>query len=101
MVHPGYPNGAATGLLVKDYLGKDANQEVWKFPSQAPHLWFQLLAGQKVCSCQQSLFGQPTMPALVSQLPDSASRAGNDSLTNVIKESETMLGIAFRSSEWF
>jgi hypothetical protein len=25
------PNGAATGLLVKDYRGKDANQEVWKF----------------------------------------------------------------------
>ena len=33
MVHPGYPNGAATGLLVKDYCGKDANQEVWKFDS--------------------------------------------------------------------
>src|SRR5712675_2355008 len=33
MVHPGYPNGAATGLLVKDYRGKDANQEVWKFDS--------------------------------------------------------------------
>jgi len=63
-------NGAATGLLVKDYVGKDANQEVWKFPCQAPHLWFQLLAGQKVCSYQQSLFGQPAMPALVSQLPD-------------------------------
>ena len=29
----GYPNGAATGLLVKDYRGKDANQEVWKFDS--------------------------------------------------------------------
>ena len=33
MIHPGYPNGAATGLLVKDYRGKDANQEVWKFDS--------------------------------------------------------------------
>src|SRR4051794_88203 len=33
MVHPGYPNGVATGLLVKDYRGKDANQEVWKFDS--------------------------------------------------------------------
>ena len=33
MVHPGYPNGAATGLLGKDYRGKDANQEVWKFDS--------------------------------------------------------------------
>jgi hypothetical protein len=33
MVHPGYPNGGATGLLVKDYRGKEANQEVWKFDS--------------------------------------------------------------------
>jgi hypothetical protein len=33
MVHPGYPNGAATDLLVKDYRGKDANQEVWRFDS--------------------------------------------------------------------
>src|SRR5260370_39168282 len=33
MVHPGYPNGAATGLLVKDYRGKEANQEGWKFDS--------------------------------------------------------------------
>ena len=32
MVHPGYPNGAA-GMLVKDYRGKDANHEVWKFDS--------------------------------------------------------------------
>ena len=24
MVHPGYPNGAATGLLVKDYKGQHA-----------------------------------------------------------------------------
>ena len=28
MLHPGYPNGAATGLLVKDYPGKDANQHI-------------------------------------------------------------------------
>ena len=26
MVHLAYPNGAATGLLVKDYRGEDANQ---------------------------------------------------------------------------
>jgi hypothetical protein len=31
MIHPGYPTGAAHGLLVKDYRGKDANQEIWKF----------------------------------------------------------------------
>ena len=31
MVHPGYPNGGATGLLVKDYRGKNAEQEIWKF----------------------------------------------------------------------
>jgi hypothetical protein len=31
MYHPGYPNGAAHGLLVKDYRGKDAKQEIWKF----------------------------------------------------------------------
>jgi hypothetical protein len=31
MYHHGYPTGAAHGLLVKDYRGKDANQEIWKF----------------------------------------------------------------------
>ena len=31
MHHPGYPNGGATGLLVKDYRGKNAEQEIWKF----------------------------------------------------------------------
>ena len=30
---PATHSGAATGLLVKDYRGKDANQEVWKFDS--------------------------------------------------------------------
>jgi hypothetical protein len=33
MLHPGYPNGGATGRLVKDYRGGDANQVVWKFDS--------------------------------------------------------------------
>lgn len=31
MVHPGYPNGGGTGMLVKDYRGKNAEQEIWKF----------------------------------------------------------------------
>ncbi len=31
MIHPGYPTGAAHGLLVKDYRGKDAQQEIWKY----------------------------------------------------------------------
>ena len=31
MFHPGYPNGGATGMLVKDYRGKNAEQEIWKF----------------------------------------------------------------------
>jgi hypothetical protein len=31
MVHPGYSVGGETGLLMKDFRGKDANQEVWKF----------------------------------------------------------------------
>jgi hypothetical protein len=31
MYHPGYPNGGATGMLVKDYRGKNAEQEIWKF----------------------------------------------------------------------
>jgi hypothetical protein len=31
MIHPGYPTGAAHGMLVKDYRGKDANQEIWKY----------------------------------------------------------------------
>ena len=33
MYHPGCPNGGATGLLVKDYRGKNAEQEIWKFDS--------------------------------------------------------------------
>jgi hypothetical protein len=28
--HPGYPIGGATGLLVKDYRGKNAEQVIWK-----------------------------------------------------------------------
>ena len=28
--HPGHPVGGATGLLVKDYRGKSAEQEIWK-----------------------------------------------------------------------
>ena len=31
MVHPGYPNGAGTGMLMKDFRGKNAEQVVWKF----------------------------------------------------------------------
>jgi hypothetical protein len=31
MVHPGYSVGGGTGMLVKDFRGKDANQEIWKF----------------------------------------------------------------------
>jgi hypothetical protein len=31
MEHPGFPNGGATGMLVKDYRGKNAEQEIWKF----------------------------------------------------------------------
>ena len=31
MVRPGYPNGAATGRLMKDFRGKNAEQVVWKF----------------------------------------------------------------------
>jgi hypothetical protein len=30
-VHPGYPSGAATGMLMKDFRGKNAEQVVWKF----------------------------------------------------------------------
>jgi hypothetical protein len=31
MIHPGFPNGGATGMLVKNYRGKNAEQEIWKF----------------------------------------------------------------------
>jgi hypothetical protein len=31
MRHPGFPIGGHTGLLVKDYRGKNAEQEIWKF----------------------------------------------------------------------
>jgi hypothetical protein len=31
MVHPGFPIGGATGLLMKDYRGKNAEQVIWKF----------------------------------------------------------------------
>src|SRR5437868_8071887 len=30
MEHPGFPNGGGTGMLVKDYRGKNAEQEDWK-----------------------------------------------------------------------
>ena len=33
MVHPGYSVGGATGMLIKDFCAKDANQEIWKFDS--------------------------------------------------------------------
>jgi hypothetical protein len=46
MVHPGFPIGGATGLLMKDYRGKDANREIWKFDS--------------------ALFGKPRWSALVT-----------------------------------
>ena len=31
MVHPGYSVGGGTGMLMKDFRGKDPNLEVWKF----------------------------------------------------------------------
>jgi hypothetical protein len=30
LYHPGFPIGGATGLLIKDYRGKNAEQEIWK-----------------------------------------------------------------------
>ena len=30
-MHSDYPGGGATGTLVKDYRGKNAEKEVWKF----------------------------------------------------------------------
>lgn len=39
MVHPGYPNGGATGLLVKDYRGKKAEQVVWNFDGASRAAW--------------------------------------------------------------
>src|SRR3984893_15471388 len=30
-IHSDYPGGGATGMLVKDYRGKNAEQEIWKF----------------------------------------------------------------------
>ena len=31
LYHPGYPTGGATGMMVKDFRGKDAYQEIWKY----------------------------------------------------------------------
>src|ERR1700675_4333217 len=31
LVYPDYAGGGATGMLVKDYRGKNAEQEIWKF----------------------------------------------------------------------
>jgi hypothetical protein len=31
LVYADYPGGGATGMLVKDYRGKNAEQEIWKF----------------------------------------------------------------------
>ncbi|MDR3701720.1 MAG: hypothetical protein P4L56_18875 [Candidatus Sulfopaludibacter sp.] len=39
MVRPGYPTGGATGPLVKDYRGKNAEREIWKFDA-ALVAWF-------------------------------------------------------------
>jgi hypothetical protein len=33
LLHRGHPNGGETGMLVKDYRGKNAEQEIWKFDS--------------------------------------------------------------------
>jgi hypothetical protein len=40
MQHPGFPIGGETGLLVKDYRGKKAGQEIWKFDAA----WVEKLA---------------------------------------------------------
>jgi hypothetical protein len=31
LVYADYPGSGATGMLVKDYRGKNAGQEIWKF----------------------------------------------------------------------
>jgi hypothetical protein len=31
LFHSGYPKGGATGMMVKDYRGKNAEQVIWKF----------------------------------------------------------------------
>lgn len=54
MVHPGYPNGAATGLFVKNYRGKDAYQEVWKFDSGAWTSRFSLNCPYSLAACFKS-----------------------------------------------
>jgi hypothetical protein len=33
LIHPGYHLGGETGMLVKDFRGKNAEQEIWKFDS--------------------------------------------------------------------
>jgi gas vesicle protein len=33
LYHPGFPIGGSTGLLIKDYRGKNAEREIWKFDS--------------------------------------------------------------------
>jgi hypothetical protein len=33
LLHPGHPTGGETGMLVKDYRGKNADQEIFKFDS--------------------------------------------------------------------
>jgi hypothetical protein len=60
MVHPGYSVGGETGMLMKDFRGKDANQEVWKFDAA---LEAKILECLKPAAIEEGQWNQKRDPA--------------------------------------
>jgi hypothetical protein len=60
MVHPGYSVGGGTGMLMKDFRGKDANQEVWKFDAA---LEAKILECLKQAAIEEGQWNQKRDPA--------------------------------------
>jgi hypothetical protein len=79
MVHPGYPNGAATGLLVKDYRGRDANQVVWKFDASLESRITETLKQAAIEEGQWSEKRDPNAERAFSQMKANINR-GRDRL---------------------
>jgi hypothetical protein len=55
MVKPGEPNGGATGLLIKDYRGKNAEQVIWKFDASLEGKFYDCL---KQAAIEEGQWGQ-------------------------------------------
>ena len=55
MIHPGFPIGGSTGLLMKDYRGKNAEQVIWKFDASLESKLFECL---KQAAIEEGQWGQ-------------------------------------------